>query len=208
VNMRLADPIAVVVRHGATSYTSGLVVRADSPIRAVQDLRDARVAWVDRESASGYLVVRTALRRAGVRTTDAFAHEKFLRNHAAVAKAVLDGSVDIGATCVHVDGDGTLHIARSPFAGDRGLATEQLRIVLEAGPIPSDIFAVRRGTSPRARSALEAALLHAIHGELHRAARTLMYADGFALPTAEHRRMLDALLEEAETRRSVPPVPP
>jgi len=195
VRARLADPVAVAVRHGITSYTTGLVVRPDSPLRSISDLRESRVAWVDRESASGYVVVRRALVRAGVRLTDAFGDEAFVRSHAAVARAVLDGKVDVGATCVHAEG-GQVRIARSPYAGDEGLSADVLRILFEVGPIPSDLFAVRRDVPARVRSALEAALLHALPARVHAAACALMHADGFAVPTSEHRRMLQALADD------------
>lgn len=194
VREKIADPLAVVVRHGATSYGTVLVARRGSPVRSVEDLRRVRVAWIDRESASGYVVIRAALAREGVKLTDAFVREVFVRSHAAVARAVLDGEVDVGATCMHVDG-GVPYFARSPFAGDAGLSTAELQVVFEAGPIPADLFAVRRDVPLQVRSVLEAALLHARPERLHAAARALMHADAFAVPTPEHRRMLDSLVD-------------
>jgi phosphonate transport system substrate-binding protein len=195
VRRRLADAVAVAVRHGGTSYATVLVSRADSSVRSLGDLRGLRVAWVDRESASGYVVLRAALARAGVKLTEAFAREVFVRSHAAVARAVIDGEVDVGATCAHVE-HGVRHFARSPFAGDAGLTTDQLQVVFEAGPIPSDLFAVRRDVPVRVRSVIEAALLHSMPPRVHAAARALMHADGFAVPTQEHRRMLEALIQD------------
>ena len=191
---RLAEPIAVAVRYGDTSYSTVLVAQPTSPIRAVHDLRGARVAWVDRESASGYVVLRAALARSGVKLAQAFGHEQFVRSHAAVARAVLSGEVDVGATCAHTD-QGSMHFARSPYAGDAGLSAGELRVVFEAGPIPSDIFAVRRDVPPRVRSGIEAALMLAMPARVHAAARSLMHADGFAVPTQEHQRMLAGLIE-------------
>jgi ABC-type phosphate/phosphonate transport system substrate-binding protein len=87
-----------------------------------------------------------------------------------------------------------VHFARSPFAGDEGLPAGELRVIFEAGPIPSDIFAVRHDVPARVRSAIEAALMHAMPARVHAAARALMHADGFAAPTQEHQRMLAALI--------------
>lgn len=195
VRARLADAIAVAARYGDTSYTTVLVARADSPIASVEQLRQARVAWVDRESASGYLVMRAALSRAGVRLTEAFAREVFVRSHGEVARAVLDREVDVGATCAHEDREGAKRIARSPYTNDEGLTTRELRILFEAGPIPSDVFAVRRDLPVRLRATIEAALLRARPERLHVAARALMHADTFTTPTAEHRRMLESLID-------------
>jgi phosphonate transport system substrate-binding protein len=194
VRGRLAEPVAVAVRYGDTSYSTVLVAEATSPIRAPHDLRGARVAWVDRESASGYVVLRAALARSGVKLAQAFGHEQFVRSHSAVARAVLSGEVDVGATCAHAD-QGKVHFARSPYAGDKGLSSGDLRVVFEAGPIPSDIFAVRHGVPPRVRSAIEAALMHGMPARVHAAARALMHADGFAVPTHEHQRMLENLID-------------
>jgi len=189
----LIDPVALVMRYGDTEYKTALVARVDSPVQRLEDLRSVRVAWVDRESASGYSVLRTALTNAGVHLTDAFGRELFLRSHAAVARAVLQGDVDVGATCSHTDRDG-VRFARSPFAGDAGLTDAELRAVFEAGPIPSDLFAVRRGLAPGIRIVIERALLQGTPEPMHAAARALTHADAFALPTPEHRRLLDALV--------------
>jgi len=193
---RLVEPLAVTARYGDTTYTTVLVTRPDSAVHAVGDLRAARVAWVDRQSASGYVVLRAALARAGVKLTDAFSEETFVRSHAAVARAVLDGQVDVGATCAHCE-QGVTHIARSPYAGDRGLTADDLRVVFEAGPIPSDIFAVRPDAPPAVRAVLADALLRGTPARLHAAAKAFMHADGFTAPTPEHARMLEGLLWES-----------
>lgn len=190
---RIADPVAIIMRYGDTEYGTALVARVDSPVRGLADLRGLRVAWVDRESASGYAVLRSALARAGVHLTDAFAHEVFLRSHAEVARAVLEGAVDVGATCSHSSPDG-VRFARSPFAGDAGLTEAELRPVFAAGPIPSDLLAVRSDLAAGIRLAIERALLHGSPTRMHAAARALVHADGFERPTPEHRRMLEALL--------------
>jgi phosphonate transport system substrate-binding protein len=189
----IVDLVAIVMRYGDTEYKTALVTRASSNLQTLADVRGVRVGWVDRESASGYVVLRSALTRAGVHLTDAFADEVFLRSHDAVARAVLRGDVDVGATCVHADGGG-IHFARSPFVGDAGLTTAELRSLFEAGPIPSDVFAVRRGVIVGIRQAIERALLHRSPEGMHASALALTHADGFVLPTAEHRRMLEGLV--------------
>jgi phosphonate transport system substrate-binding protein len=191
----LADPLAVAVRDAGTAYTTVLVASPASPLHTVHDLRGARVAWVDRESASGYAVLRSALQRAGVKLTEAFGSEVFVRSHAAVARAVVEGTVDVGATCAHARGE-VVRFARSLFAGDTGLSAGELRVLFEAGPIPSDLFATRSGAPQRMRETLEAALLRGRPPRLLEAARTFIHADGFATPTPEHRRQLASLIDE------------
>jgi phosphonate transport system substrate-binding protein len=194
IKAQTADAVAIAVRNGTATYTTVLVARPESPIGSVRDLRGARVAWVDRESAGGYVVLRAALARAGVKLTEAFAEELFVRSHGAVARAVLEGKVDVGATCAHEE-RGTRRFARSAYAGDDGLGQDQLRVLFEAGPIPSDLFAVRRGAPPPVRAALAAGLLGRRPARLFAAACAFLHTDGFALPTPDHARMLAALLD-------------
>jgi phosphonate transport system substrate-binding protein len=198
---------AVAVRHGATTYFAGLVTPEESRIRTLADLRGLRVAWVDRESASGYLVIRAELRRRGVSLVDAFREEFFLRSHAEVARAIDTGAADVGATAFNLT-SGSVQMARSTYAGTPGHPLKALRILAEAGPIPSDIFAVHRSVSPAALAKVQTALIGARPAQLFEAAKAMMFADAFARADNDHLRMLDSLYETVIAEgapRSVPP---
>jgi phosphonate transport system substrate-binding protein len=199
---------AVAVRNGTTSYMTGLMAMKTSPIRSLADLLGVRAAWVDRESASGYVLIRAALKQAGVSLVDAFSEELFVRSHAEVARALQSGRADVGATCFNAAG-GEVEIARLP-AGD-GLASSEVRILAQAGPIPSDIFAVRTEVAVSALPAVQAALVDARPGDVHRAAKDLMQADGFVRPALAHTQMIESLyelLDAPPSRRTAPPPPP
>jgi phosphonate transport system substrate-binding protein len=196
---------AVAVRNGTTSYMTGLMTMKTSAIESLADLRGVRAAWVDRESASGYVLIRAALRRAGVSLVDAFSEELFVRSHAQVARALQTGAADVGATCFNAAG-GSVQIARLP-AGE-GLSSDEVRILAQAGPIPSDIFAVRTEVAATALGAVQAALVDARPGDVQRAAKELMLADGFVRPAASHTQMIESLydlLDAPGSRRSTPP---
>ena len=90
LRMRGIVDVAVTMRNGQSSYHTGLISLRDGPIQSLADLRGVRAAWVDRESASGYLVIRAALRAAGVSLVSAFAEEFFVRSHAEVARAIFE----------------------------------------------------------------------------------------------------------------------
>lgn len=196
--------VAVTMRNGSSSYLTGLITLARGPIRSLADLKDVRAAWVDRESASGYLVIRAALRAAGVRLTDAFKEESFVRSHAEVARAIATGRVDVGATCFNFV-SGTVEIARSGFKDHGGLRDEDVRLLAHAGPIPSDIVAAHRSMSPRHVSLLQGALCDARPLAVHEAAKVLVHADGFVRPTHEHRDGLALLLRTIDEPASIPP---
>ena len=198
-------PVAISVRSGASSVMTALFTLRSSKIVSLADLQWVRVAWVDRDSASGYAVVRHALRSAGVVLTDAFRDELFVRSHAEVRRAVKDGRADVGATCFHAEG-GRLRIATSGHEVNIGLDDDEVRLLCEAGPIPADIFAAHRSVPPRVIAAIDKALVHAgAPGALKARAMVVMRADDFARPTEAHMRMLDTLYETIIAPRSNPP---
>jgi phosphonate transport system substrate-binding protein len=202
-------PVAVAVRHGVTSYLTGLVTLESSAVRSLADLRGLRAAWVDRESASGYVVIRAALRAQGVSLVDAFREDLFVRNHAEVARALESGRADVGATCFNV-ASGAVQIGRSKYTGLNGTPLPDVRILAQAGPIPSDAFAAHKSVSPIALGKLDTALVGARPANLFEAAKGLMFADAFQRPDSEYLRMLDGLYDGvlSETApRSVPPPP-
>ena len=197
-------PIAVAVRSGATSYSAGLISRADSPVRCATDLRSVRAAWVDRQSASGYVAIRQALRATGLHLREAFGEEVFAKSHSEVARLVAEGSVDVGATYFSWAPDGS-SIERAGWMGLPGIDPEGFRLVAEAGPIPSDMFAVHSGMDKHLVAALESALVDGRPRGARRPARQLTQADGFVRPTREHLAMLDALASTQEPHSSVFP---
>jgi phosphonate transport system substrate-binding protein len=199
-----ANPAAIAVRNGTTSYLTGLLSMKSSPYASLDDLRGVRAAWVDRESASGYLVIRAALRAKGVSLIDAFREETFVRSHAEVARALRTGTADVGATCFNFV-SGTVEIARSGYDDEGGLASDDVRILAYAGPIPSDIFAVHGSLGPKVTAAVQAALVDARPAHVHELAKELMHADGFARPTHEHMSMITSLYTTLDQPLTMPP---
>ncbi|MGO8995316.1 MAG: phosphate/phosphite/phosphonate ABC transporter substrate-binding protein [Polyangiaceae bacterium] len=200
-------PAAVAVRHGTTSYYAGLVALESSSIHSISDLKGLRAAWVDRESASGYVVIRAALRQQGVSLVDAFSQDLFLRSHAEVARAVDQGLADVGATCFNLT-SGDVKMARSTYTGMIVEPLKNMRIVAEAGPIPSDMFAVHKSISPVALQKIQTALIGARPVHFFEAAKAMMFADSFARADAEHLRMLESLYDSVlsnDAPRSLPP---
>jgi phosphonate transport system substrate-binding protein len=183
---------AVAVRSGAAGYSTALITPAGSEIRRAADLDGARVAWVDDGSAGGYLVIRAALREAGVDLDRAFAREEFVHSHSAVAQAVLEGRADVGATYFSFH-PGTTQIARASWKELAG-PTGSVRILAHAGPIPSDLLAVHRGVDELIFRQIQTALVDGHPPRVAEVARDLFSADGFAEPTNEHLAMLRGLL--------------
>ncbi|HVY45183.1 MAG TPA: PhnD/SsuA/transferrin family substrate-binding protein [Minicystis sp.] len=186
-------PAAVAVRGGASAYASALFAKADAPIAGPKDLDAARVAWVDKDSAAGYLVARAGLRGADVDLARAFRAEMFLGSHKAVARAVLEGEVDVGATYLTRGEGGT--IVRAGYRELQGADDARFKIVFEAGPIPADFFGVHETLAGARLEALQRALVDAPGDRVSTLAAKLFQTDGFARPSDEHAAALAALLD-------------
>ncbi|MFA5516648.1 MAG: phosphate/phosphite/phosphonate ABC transporter substrate-binding protein [Desulfuromonadales bacterium] len=81
---------------GEPFYTSIIIVREDSPIRSVEELKGKSFAFSSHHSTSGNLIPRYFLFRRGVSLFDLGSYVN-LDSHDDVAKAVLKGKVDAGA---------------------------------------------------------------------------------------------------------------
>jgi phosphonate transport system substrate-binding protein len=91
-------PLLSSVRDDQTTYRGVLFADERSGLRTIGDLRGTRVAWVDQTSAAGYLYPRLELAARGIDVGALFAEELYLKSHADVVHAVLDGRADVGAT--------------------------------------------------------------------------------------------------------------
>jgi phosphate/phosphite/phosphonate ABC transporter binding protein len=137
-------------------HASVLVARRGSRIAALADLKDARVAWVDPLSASGYVVARLGLSAAGIDPRKVFVHEEVAGSHAQAMRAVLEGRVDVAATFAHVDPRG--HVVRGAWS-ELGVGNDDVRVVAILGEVPPDVVASCTTVPDEVRRALAKAVL-------------------------------------------------
>jgi phosphate/phosphite/phosphonate ABC transporter binding protein len=192
-------PIALPVRSGASSFHGALFARTSHPAASARELRGARVAWVDRQSAGGYLVIRAGMKADGIDLANAFAHEAFVGSHDAVVHAVLTGAVDVGATFAYLDDQG--RVARAAWGN------ADVKVLALAGPIPADVVAATiRMPVAMIRNVQNA--LCSSSNLLRLAGFDLFSAEGFTEARPEHMEALEKLLSHlAEDPRatSIPP---
>ena len=81
---------------GLPLYRCYFIVPANSPIRSLRDLKGKKIAFGSKHSTTGNLIPRYMLWENGVMVEE-FASMTNLRNHSAVARAVLKGEYDAGA---------------------------------------------------------------------------------------------------------------
>jgi phosphonate transport system substrate-binding protein len=130
-------PLTIVrgVRRASQAHYRGMLFTRDPDgVPDLAGLRDARVAWVDRDSCAGHLFPRLALRSTGLKPHEVFAEELFLGSHASVTHAVGRGFADVGASYLRVDRDGTA--LQKGFIEDG----QRYRVLLVSEPIPADVI--------------------------------------------------------------------
>jgi phosphonate transport system substrate-binding protein len=128
---------------GGTTYRCFIIVRKDSPIRTIQDLRGKSVAFGARRATTGSLIPSYMLFGSGV-TPNHLKVVKNLHNHEEVAKAVLKGLYDAGAV-------------KDVVAWK--YEAQGLRVIAESEDLPNAPIAAGRTLSRDAEEAMVKALL-------------------------------------------------
>ena len=98
------------------------------------------------------------------------------------------GEADVGATFTYFDDSGRIKRA--------GWGMDVVRVIESAGPIPNDVIAARRGLPDLLVRVVQSALVDVQNAQLRDAARTLLTAEGFMVPTAQHFAPIEELLSQ------------
>ena len=79
-------------------YYSTILTLKNKKIKQIKDLKGKKVAFVDENSASGYLLPKLYLKKKNINLTNFFSKIIYTGNHYESVKALLDGKVDAIAT--------------------------------------------------------------------------------------------------------------
>jgi phosphonate transport system substrate-binding protein len=135
----------------ATTYKSQILVRTDSGINSLADLKGKKFAFVDPLSASGYVYpTLTVKNKTGQEPKTFFSTTTFAGSHPNAALAVYNKQVDGAA--MFIDARDSL-VAANP---DIKTAT---KVIDTAGPIPNDGVALRKGFPDDVGAKVKKALL-------------------------------------------------
>lgn len=143
------EPLVVAEEEdGSIAYHSVMVVRADSGIETLAQMRGRSLAWADPNSTSGYLIPRFALRRGGigVESGQYFSRTGFGGGHEQAVVAVLQRQYDAAVTWVSGQGDPMQGFSRGNLRSmvDKGmLRMGDIRILWTSEPIPNGPLAAR-----------------------------------------------------------------
>ena len=121
----------------ATTYKSQILVRADSGINTLADLKGKKFAFVDPLSASGYVFpTLTVKNKTGQDPKTFFSQTIFAGGHPQAALAVYTKQVDGAATFID---------ARDSLVSANPDIKTATKVIETAGPIPNDGIALRKG---------------------------------------------------------------
>ncbi|MCX7368125.1 MAG: phosphate/phosphite/phosphonate ABC transporter substrate-binding protein [Alphaproteobacteria bacterium] len=133
---------------GSISYIAVMVVRADSGITNLEQMRGKSLAWADANSTSGYLIPRFALRRGGIAVDGNayFSRTGFAGGHEQGVVAVLQRQYDAAVTWASGQGDQAQGFSRGNLRAmvDKGMLNMgDLRIIWRSEPIVNGPISVR-----------------------------------------------------------------
>lgn len=140
----LAQEIVVDEKDDLTNYGL-IVVKDDSPIQSLEDLKGKTIAFADTHGSAGRYHAQEYLQENGINATD-FANFSYLDRFDKVAEAVEAGEFDAGAVNEHTFDDEI----------ESGMP---LRMVGELFPVPFNAWVASASMPEDLRAALKASLL-------------------------------------------------
>lgn len=136
-----AEVLMKAVRRGKAVYYSAIITRADKNIHSIEDLKGKNIAWVDPSSVSGHIFPKANLMKKKKLDPDKFfGKQVFSGAHDALVLAVLNGTVDAGATFCNgpLGEDGAWLQYLTPADA------KKIRILFVTDPIPGDTMATSK----------------------------------------------------------------
>jgi len=209
VDAQVGDKVAPLLTprqaEGETGYYSALVVRADSPVRSLADMRGRTLGYVDYNSTSGYLYPRAALRKQSVEPDTFFGKSSFAGGQTQAVMALANGQFE-GAILQASGGTPETGFTRGALRtmARQGLVDiDDFRIVWTAGPIPSEAL-IARTDRPQALIDLVRGAMAALPYDEPELWPEIGQLDGSAFTAVDRRHyqeIIDLRREELAQRR-------
>jgi phosphonate transport system substrate-binding protein len=149
LDCKCIEPVVVPQeKDGSTYYYSVMVVRADSGISTLADMKGHSLAWADPNSTSGYLIPSATLKTKGIDLKDGgyFTKTGFSGGHEQGVVAVLNKQYDAAVTWTSGQGEKAEGYTRGNLRSmvDRKmLKMSDINIIWQSGKIPNGPWAVR-----------------------------------------------------------------
>jgi phosphonate transport system substrate-binding protein len=135
-----AEARLTVLRHGAATYQSQFIAKANGPIKSLADFAGKKIAFVDPASASGFLLPKKMLNDKGIKP----AQEIFAMKHDSVVSMIYTGQVEGGATFYSPEHDGQIQDARRLVKTQYPDIADKVKIIELSEAIPNDPIVFRK----------------------------------------------------------------
>jgi phosphonate transport system substrate-binding protein len=145
------DLLLIVVRLGKPFYRGQIMVRTDSGINTLADLKGKTIAYVDPASTSGHLYPKALMMAEGHDPDSFFSKSIFAGSHNAVVLSLLKGEVDAGAA---YDG------ARAAVAKSYPEVFKKIKVIAYTKDIPNDTVTARKGLPSELKIRIKEGLKH------------------------------------------------
>jgi phosphonate transport system substrate-binding protein len=130
---------------GQAQYKGQFIVRADSPIHKLEDLKGKKIAYVDPTSASGYILPAYLLKSKNVKPAEAV----FAGKHDSVVSMVYQKQVDVGTTFYALpEKNGEPMDARRLVAAQYPDVWQKIRILDFTVSLANDALVFRKDLEP------------------------------------------------------------
>ena len=149
LDCKCVEPLVVPQeKDGSIFYYSVMVVRADSGIKTLADMKGHSLAWADPNSTSGYLIPSATLKTLGIKLDDGayFSRTGFSGGHEQGVVAVLNKQYDAAVTWTSGQGEiseGYSRGALRSMVDHNMLNMADIAIIWRSGKIPNGPWAVR-----------------------------------------------------------------
>lgn len=144
-----AFSVAVTKNSGKSAYKSIIVVRKDSNLHTVEDLKGHTFAFVDPSSASGHLFPEAGLKQAGYDPAKLFSRVIYSGSHDASLLAVANRKVDAAAVADRIYASA---VARGQLGKD------DLNVVWTSDDIPESPMVWRKDLDPAVKEKIAKAM--------------------------------------------------
>ncbi len=146
------EPIARPDYYGTSTYRGLIIVREDSNIKNVSDMKDKRLALVHRATYAGYLYPLYYFKKHGVENLqDYFSKVTYAGSHDKAIYSLLRGETDIAAP---------KDLVYQRIIKENPDLEKRLTILSASGPVPSNTLCVSKYFEPDLKNKLKDALLN------------------------------------------------
>jgi len=168
-------------RKGIPYYYAAIIVRADSGIKNLEDLRGKTFAFGDSLSTTGNVIPRQMFKARGIDPVRDFKQVLFSGGHDATVLAVLNGKVDAGATYANSpDGNDTAWMRYLKDSDE----VKKIRAIAFSEPIPADNLVISANLDEELANKIEATFIELSRDPAgKKMLRELYQIDGFVPAT-------------------------